>query len=220
MPHTTPEFTVSEAAFVLDRPKRAIDRAIDQGEIDLVVQTSSGTIYDIELKTPRRAIGRAELRYLMCVHTGLYNDLNPTGRRRIYQAIKKTPLNDHLVPWHGTVLTLDSVDEALNSGLERLEALRSAVDFETRDEPVLRGTDVPVHAIAALSKGQTTEEILEDYPGLTREQLRTATDYATAYPKAGRPYPARSLKRMVGALAEAGAFDAQSDEPVTIDDFR
>ena len=45
--------------------------------------------------------------------------------------------------------------------------------------------------------------------GLTAHQVQIALDYATAYPKAGRPYPARSLKRIVGALAEAGAFDAE-----------
>ncbi len=167
-----------------------------------------------------RAIGRAELRYLMCLHSGLYKDLNPSGRRRIYQAIKKTPLTRHRIAWHGAILAFDSVDEALQARLRRLDALRAAIEIAGRDEPVLRGTNIPVHAIAALTRRQTAAEIVEDYPGLTTDQVQIAADYATAYPKAGRPYPERSLKRTVGALAEGGAFDAEPDEAVMIDDFR
>lgn len=231
MNQTATEYTLSEAAFVLDRPRRAIDKAIDQGEIDAVIRTSLRTQYGFAMKRRRarkseaarrawRAIGRAELRYLMCLHSGLYKDLNPSGRRRIYQAIKKTPLTKHRIDWHGAVLAFDGVDEALQARLKRLDELRAAIEVAGRDEPVLRGTDIPVYAIAALTRGQTMSEILEDYPGLTPDQVQIAADYATAYPKAGRPYPERSLKRMVGALAEGGAFDAEPGEPVTIDDFR
>lgn len=73
--------------------------------------------------------------------------------------------------------------------------------------------------IASLARGQTVEQILEDYPTLTNDQVRAAIDYAQAYPKPGRPYPERSLKRMLAGAAEAGVFDViepdDEDEPLS-----
>ena len=42
--------------------------------------------------------------------------------------------------------------------------------------------------------------MIGDYPGLAREQVEAAAEYARAYPKRGRPYPRRSLKRMLAEL--------------------
>ncbi|WP_260686045.1 DUF433 domain-containing protein [Rhizobium laguerreae] len=61
--------------------------------------------------------------------------------------------------------------------------------------------------VAALARGQTVAEIVEDFPSLSREQVEAAIEYAKAYPKRGRPYPSRSLKRSLAELAELGAFD-------------
>jgi len=69
------------------------------------------------------------------------------------------------------------------------------VETPASGEPVIRDTTVPVHVVASLAKGETIEEILEDYPSLTRAQVENAIEYAKAYPKKGRPYPARSFKR-------------------------
>ncbi len=38
------------------------------------------------------------------------------------------------------------------------------------------------------------EEVLRDYPTLTRPQLEAAVAYARVTPKQGRPYPARTVK--------------------------
>jgi uncharacterized protein (DUF433 family) len=224
------KFTISETAFVLDRSRSTINKAIERGEIDVEMQAApeqggGRVIFQVKAtstaKRVFRVLGQPELRYLMLIHTGLHRDLNPSGRKRIYHAIKRTPATTHYVAWHGADLRLDSVDEALKARLSRLDELRAGVEGAGRAEPVLRGTDVPVYAIAALLKGQTAEQVLEDYPGLTAAQLKIAADYATAYPKTGRPYPERSFKRMLGALAESGAFDDDdTDGQVTIDDFR
>ena len=42
-------------------------------------------------------------------------------------------------------------------------------------------------------------------------QVAAAIEYAKAYPKRGRPYPARSLKRALGELADLGVFDDGGD---------
>ena len=55
-------------------------------------------------------------------------------------------------------------------------------------EPVVRGTRVPVHMLADLdAQGATREELLEDYPSLTPDDLDAALLYARVYPRRGRP---------------------------------
>jgi uncharacterized protein (DUF433 family) len=53
--------------------------------------------------------------------------------------------------------------------------------------PVLRGTRIPVHIIAALLETEPLEEILEDYPGVTPETAELARIYAAAHPFDERP---------------------------------
>ncbi len=61
-------------------------------------------------------------------------------------------------------------------------------DFETRivvdpkimvGKPVIKGTRIPVDAIIKrLAEGMTIEEILEDYPRITKEDIKAALRYA------------------------------------------
>lgn len=52
--------------------------------------------------------------------------------------------------------------------------------------PVIRGTRVPAHFIAWLvHRGVAEVEILDDYPSLTREDIRVAVEYASRHPEDG-----------------------------------
>ena len=45
-------------------------------------------------------------------------------------------------------------------------------------KPVIKGTRVPVDSIVRLmAQGMTVKEILEDYPQLTKEDVRAALEY-------------------------------------------
>ena len=87
----------------------------------------------------------------------------------------------------------------------QLTTLAKKIEFRPDGEAVLKGTDVEAHRIAALlAGGMGAEEVREDYPSLTLEQIATARAYAEAYPKSGRPYPAKTVKRALkGAGLEA-----------------
>ena len=77
--------------------------------------------------------------------------------------------------------------------LERLDAAREVVtvsDDIMDGTPVITGTRVPVHDVAAaLAAGVPAKEILEDYPSLTEDRLELAALYAEANPLRGRPKP-------------------------------
>jgi uncharacterized protein (DUF433 family) len=77
---------------------------------------------------------------------------------------------------------------------ERLKKLAKAEEMVTEDPevlsgtPVIRGTRIPVHNVAALvDGGAPLEEILEMYPRLTGSQIELASIYAKAVPQRGRP---------------------------------
>ena len=78
-------------------------------------------------------------------------------------------------------------------GLERLDAARELVAISAdvlSGTPVVRGTRVPVHDLAAAkASGMADEDILEDYPSVSPDQLGLAILYAEANPRKGRPRP-------------------------------
>jgi uncharacterized protein (DUF433 family) len=57
-------------------------------------------------------------------------------------------------------------------------------------KPVVRGTRLAVEFIIdLLAQGWTEEEILDNYPGLTREDIRACLVYASTVLKAEKVYP-------------------------------
>jgi uncharacterized protein (DUF433 family) len=56
-----------------------------------------------------------------------------------------------------------------------------------RGEPIVRGTRIPARILAAIAKmGSTVDEMLQDYPALTREGLDAALAFADAIPRQPR----------------------------------
>ena len=57
-------------------------------------------------------------------------------------------------------------------------------------KPVIRGTRLAVELIVdLLAQGWSEEEILKNYPGLTREDLQASLKYASAVMQSERVYP-------------------------------
>lgn len=77
--------------------------------------------------------------------------------------------------------------------LERLDAARELVtisDDIMGGTPVIGGTRIPVHDVAAaMASGVSVKKLLEDYPSLTPAKLELAALYADANPLRGRPKP-------------------------------
>lgn len=80
--------------------------------------------------------------------------------------------------------------------IERLERLDAALELVSVSDdvmggtPVITGTRIPVHDVAAATTaGIPVKEILVDYPSLTEEKVELAALYAEANPLRGRPKP-------------------------------
>jgi len=122
--------------------------------------------------------------------------------------LRKLPEHTHKLQLGRLELDLAQIDTDLKDRMTRLEAIRDRIDSkDDQGEAVIRGTTIAAYLIAALARDQGVDAVLTDFPSLTRDQVEAAVEYAKAYPKRGRPYPSKSLKTTLAALADAGAFD-------------
>lgn len=100
---------------------------------------------------------------------------------------------------HREFLTIDLAPflRRAHERLKRLEAARGMVVSDPEvlgGTPVLRGTRIPVHDLAAsVAAGIPAARILAAYPGLDAEKLELAILYAEANPARGRPRARRAL---------------------------
>ncbi len=174
-----------EAAFATGLSQKTINQAIDRAEV--------GTAPARSLAGRERVLEFPDLLYLR-----LRNDvgrlLSTEGKRKLRQQLGHS-VRGREKPG---VVSIGMVDvqvepevRALEEKLVQIEEARTFVvtDPEVRaGEPVVRGTRIPVHALADLARqGANHDELLEDYPALTRESLDAALLYARMYPRRGRP---------------------------------
>lgn len=196
MAHTA-QFTAAEAAFVLREPVRAVKKALDAGPVRPVLLRRAGA--------PVRAIEWRDLFYLYAVRA-LRDELTPKARTEFYEALQQAPIErgDEVRFGRFRVSVSDLVKEVERRTTD-LTALADKIEFRADGEPMLKGTSTEVYRIAALLEGGAPiEQVLDEYPSLSRNQVETAQAYTEAYPKAGRPYPRTSVKRALqGAGLEA-----------------
>lgn len=197
--------TLNEAGYVIGQSSAAINRAVDRGVIRAKLQRRG--------KIRLRKIGPAELRYL-AIAGEVEKDLTPSARRKVYDAMRRLPPDAHRLAVGVIEFKLTDVDQRIAERLRRLEKVKELIDAQSAADPLIRGTNVPAYEIAALTRGQTAVEILEDYPGMSREQVEAAAEFAKVYPKPGRPLPPRSFKRMLSDMAESGVWEIESDDEV------
>lgn len=198
------ELTPNEVGFVLGKSGQDVNRAVDKGVVKARTRRRNGT--------KRRLLGQAEVRYLRLLED-ISDDLSTSARAKLYAAIRKAPLRQKIIRLGIMSFDIASIDKAIKDRIKALERSKRMVRLRARDgEPLLRGTEIPVYLLAALADGGASiKEILEDFPSLTEEQVRAALSYAAVYPKKGRPYPGRSLKRMLADL-DLGAVELERED--------
>jgi uncharacterized protein (DUF433 family) len=237
--------TLQEAQFLVGRPVDEINKAIERGEVEkrvvLVVEpaktprkkvrrgprsgrtrtkTVHGYVMPKTVTQKVRKLGENDLVYL-ALGRDVQENFTPSARKLLYQAIKTRPTGADKVSIGPVDVALKPAIIQLMKRYRALQDIRTGILERPGAEPVFKSAAIPVYLIAALVEGQGIEATLADYPSLKRKQVERARDYARAYPKKGRPYPARSLKSAVAELAAAGVFAPLEDPPqIGPDDFR
>lgn len=91
-------------------------------------------------------------------------------------------------------------DKRMGGGPSAARDLISISPDILRGTPVIRGTRIPVHDVAAaVAAGRSLEHVLETWPSLDARTVRLAALYAEANPLRGRT-------RMSGALPEGSTI--------------
>ena len=189
--------TTAEAAFVLREPVEAVKKALSVGPVRPMIVKSKGRTV--------RAIGRRDMFYLYAVRA-LREELTPKTRVQFYDAIHQMrTVHAEEIQFDRIRLEVGDLFREVESRTAELAALSDKVAFRSDGEALIKGTDIEVHRVAALiDGGLSIDDVIEDYPSLTRDQVETAKAYAAAHPKRGRPYPSMTAKRALrGAGLEA-----------------
>lgn len=195
------KFSVTETVFLVERPLEEIQRAVDKKVIHPVVEDAAKR---------RRLFGRAELRFLV-VDREVGGALSVDGKKRLYKEVTKLSARAATVKLGPIAIDLKKGDAKLNDRIKTLRRLKNSMQFKG-GEPYLKGISIPVYQIAALRKEMSVDEILQDYPSLKCDDVEVASSFAAIYPKLGRPYPGRTLKRGISELLKLGIFDEMPDE--------
>jgi len=161
--------TTSEAGYVLERSNLAINKAVDTGLIRANTRPGPGG------RGTLRLLGIPELRFLKVADV-LDKDLTRLGQRKIYEAIRRLSHQEHQLRPGVLTVELSPLDRAPEVRLDRLASLRAGVTLAESGEFVIRGTSVPVYEVASLARGETIDEIMEDYPSLTRTLIEDAIE--------------------------------------------
>jgi uncharacterized protein (DUF433 family) len=184
------QITLREAAYVFGEDVKAITKIVDE-HADLTSTVTVG-------KRKKRVFGPAEMIYMQALEE-VGPLLSPIGRRELHEALVRSDVRRE-VKLRQFRLELGDLQKKVQQRLEALEQLKGGVEGNPED-PVIKGTNVAVYRISALlDGGATPEQVKQDYPRLSTEEIAGARDYARAIPKKGRPYPNTSFKRATREL--------------------
>ncbi|MGZ8363817.1 MAG: DUF433 domain-containing protein [Caulobacteraceae bacterium] len=181
------QFTPREVAVLSGAPKSTVEKAIEE-KVFTPTKARSG-------KRERRVLPAHAVPYAKIMRSIKYR-MNPLMKRRLAAALhnledsKIKTLRFELEP----AVEMD-VGKLVGDTVERATAYAAARDaLISQDEdilggtPVIRGTRISVYSILGrLDGGDTVDEVLEDYPGLSRDSVETAVIFARSHPLVGRP---------------------------------
>ncbi len=177
-------YTPAQASAVAKLPMKAIHKLIDG-----------------RLIRPRMMRRGREMQRLLSSEQVVYLRLEAEGvrllplatRREVARTIMYDPDVNTIVVSGGSALVIE-VKNARREVEQELKRLRKVQRMVVSDPeimhgtPVFQGTRVPVDLVAEMvAQGATTEDILEGYPALNREQVELAPLYMQAFPRRGRP---------------------------------
>ncbi len=179
-------FSRREAALLADVSLRSVDKAIEE-----------------KVVKPRRAARRSPLldsgdvlAIALIARAGL--PLSTPTKQKINQWVhgiaSEDTASDVTELLLSDILVLRFDDDARALAERLYDYLESRERFILRDpgvmggEPVIAGTRIPVHALAArIAGGETIADLREDYPRVSRGAFEAALTFARAHPRRGRP---------------------------------
>ena len=173
------ELTTSEVAALFDLDERRVRKDVEYGVFE---RMDSPPRFDL-----------AEVVYLYTV-AGFGLDLGLEDRKRLYRLIAaalRSQKSHDLALSAYVIVKLDSAVHDVETRLSAFGKWRKRLverDDVLGGEPVFPKSRLAVRHIGEMAhRGATFEEIVSDYPELTKQDVEFAKRFAAAYPRVGRP---------------------------------
>ena len=184
----TPDLTIRETAALSGVSRTMIEKAVETRVLDTLTASArlrgGATRY-----LPVRAVA-----YFRALRMAKLTDLPLRHKRSIWRCMARLePMKLKTIEFTpGAMLDLERL--AANSLKVAERYLEARGRYITSDEdilggtPVIAGTRIAVYAILGrLQDGGTIEDLMDDYPEVSREAFEAAELYARAHPLRGRP---------------------------------
>jgi uncharacterized protein (DUF433 family) len=173
------ELTSTEVAALFDLDERRVRKDVEYGVFE-------------RLKSPPR-FDLAAVVYLYTV-AGMSLDLGVDDRKKLYRLIVSALRGKRPHDLELSAYVVVKLDDAVHDVEERLsdfdkwkKKLVERADI-LGGEPVFPKSRLAVRHIGEMARrGAPVEEIVEDYPGLSKQDVEFAKRYVIAYPRVGRP---------------------------------
>jgi len=192
-------WTIAQAAIIIGKPPKLLQKTVERAPVKpALAQRGGRRIYVFEMR---------DLVFFSALDD-MNQGLTSNKQAELYEVLKNLPEQANIGRIDIGPLRYDftAYVRRVKKNIEATEKLFRLID-STGDEPVIRGTDISAFRIAALHEGMEVEEILLDYPSLSRQQVLAAKAYSASHPKPGRPYPTTTVKKtMREARADADPF--------------
>jgi uncharacterized protein (DUF433 family) len=173
------ELTTSEVAALFDLDERRVRKDVEYGVFE---RMDSPPRFDL-----------AEVVYLHTV-AGFGLDLGLEDRKRLYRLIAaalRSKKSYDLALSAYVVVKLDSAVHDVETRLSAFEKWRKKLiqrDDILGGEPVFPKSRLAVRHIGEMAhRGASFDEIVSDYPDLSKQDVEFAKRFAAAYPHVGRP---------------------------------
>jgi uncharacterized protein (DUF433 family) len=174
-----------EAALLAEVSLRSVDKAIEEKVVKPRRRRAGGVVLDRDDVLALALIARAGLPLQPRTKKQIRSWV-PRLHRRTSPRTQELPLSDVL--W----IRLDESYRALAQQMDRyLEGRDRYVESDSEiqgGEPIIKGTRLPVRAVAErLNRGDSVDDLAEDYPGIPKTAFEAARIYAQSHPRRGRP---------------------------------
>jgi uncharacterized protein (DUF433 family) len=190
MARTEEFFTTAEAAELAETRPGAIEKAIEEGIVEIrkaPVPKAGGRV---------RRLLSAEAVYYVAFLNRCDLEFSRQQKRHLWARFKQTPADRLLIAkWRISAGIEVHPGELLAAVCDRV--VRYAGDRERWIErnpeikggtPVIKGTRMSVYSVRGrIDHGDSIEDVLEDNPDVPREAIEAALTYARANPLVGRP---------------------------------
>lgn len=190
MPGAKELFTTGEAAALAEAPPGAVEKAIEEGIIDVRRGRAA------KVSPRRRRLLSAEGVYYVAFLRKCDLRFSKQHKRKLWRCFKTTPRDRLLAAaWHFSPGVDIRPGDLLRPICDRVAWYSRARDrwIDVNPDikggtPVIRGTRMSVYSVAGrVDHGDDIDDVVADNPDLPREAVEAALLYARANPLVGRP---------------------------------